>query len=105
MASFANAENRLIPDPVSYSDWFDQADERRRRTAVGSRRYAEVAGKVGEPSWHHFLDPETGELMPLATLRTEGSRARERRVNRVQKLLAQRREHIRQVQVYGFLAG
>ncbi len=105
LATFANASDQLIPDPVAYGDWFAQADERRRKTAVGSRRYSLVRGTLGQdPDWAHFLDPESGELLPLATLKNEGHSDRAERVNRVRALMAHRRELIKQVQTYGFLA-
>src|SRR5439155_108240 len=104
LATFASAEGQLVPDPVAYSEWFDQADERRRRTAVGSRRYALVRDTAGaEPDWAHFLDPEDGELLPLAVLQTEDAGARADRINRVRQLMGERRELIKQVQTYGFL--
>lgn len=94
-----------MPDPVAYSDWFAQADEKRRRTAVGSRRYAAVKDLVGDnPDWSHFLDPESGQLLSLDRIKSEGLPARLDRVNRVQTLMAQRAHLIRQVQTFGFLA-
>lgn len=99
-----NADKLVGPDPVGYDDWFSLADERRQRTAVGSRRFQAVKGLVGKPEWGHFIDPETGHLLHKDTLAAEGEAARAARLKRVRELLAGRREAIRQVRTFGFLA-
>jgi hypothetical protein len=77
------------PDHVVYSDWWRSADERRRRVAVGTRRYSLVRDLLGaEPEWEHFVDPETGQLLGHAELRGEEPKDRHARVNRVRHVLA-----------------
>ena len=45
-----------------FADWFTQADERRRKLAVGARRYAEVEAEMGrQPVLADFVD-EAGQL-------------------------------------------
>ena len=45
-----------------FADWFDQADERRRKLAVGVRRYEEMAAELGrQPVLADFVD-EAGLL-------------------------------------------
>lgn len=78
-----------------YSDWFARADERRRRIAVGARRYALVQGQEKSPGWESFLDPTSGQLLPLATLRAETPTQRRERVAKVRALVANRREQLR----------
>lgn len=101
LARFRNAAEKIIPDPVSYADWFEQAGEERQRTAVGSRRFNTVA-ELTTPSWASFIDPETGDLMSLDDLRAESAAERAERINQVQALVNQRREQLRQVQRFGF---
>ena len=45
--TFTNAADQLVPDPAIYSEWFDQADEARRKLAVGARRYAIAQQQLG----------------------------------------------------------
>jgi hypothetical protein len=104
MAIFHNAASRVIPDPHEYGTWFQRADERRRRLAVGSRRYSEVQKALGhEPSWEHFLNPETGALLPRKILQAESMADRALRVHRVRGLLAQRKADLAAVATYGFV--
>lgn len=100
---FTNNAGKVIPDPDSYSQWFARADERRRRLAVGSRRYETVVRLGGgkQPTWSDFLDGD-GELVPLATLRQETPDEREERRTSVQKMLLRRREDFRRLSTFGF---
>ena len=55
-------QGKIIPDMGAWADWFNQADERRRKLAVGARRYAEVEAKMGrQPVLADFVD-EAGLL-------------------------------------------
>ena len=45
-AELTNASGDSIPDPLEYAEWFDEADEGRRKLAVGKRRYDEVKKKL-----------------------------------------------------------
>ena len=47
LALFTNADNQIIPDSSVYADWWEnKADERRKRIAVGSRKYSLVKQQV-----------------------------------------------------------
>lgn len=103
VAEFRTATDKTIPDPAVYSEWFDQADEPRRRLAVGTRRYSAVADKLGkEPGWEHFVTPD-GDLVPLGRLKAETAKQREKRADAVRAVMAERRELVREVGARGFL--
>lgn len=101
---FQNIRGSLIPDPISYSDWFSQADEKRRRLAVGTRRYNAVATSMhGDPDWAAFLDPVTGDLVPLARLESETWLERESRARKVREKLLALRSQLGELSTVGFL--
>ncbi len=81
------------PEPLVYHDWFAKASERRRRLAVGSRRYDLVRNLSGEdaPGWEHFLDTDTGRLLGADALRGESAAERVARLAATRELLAARR--------------
>lgn len=100
---FVDNSHAVIPDPSVYSDWFRGADLRSRRLAVGSRRYAVVSDRLGTtPEFEHFIDPETGQPLTIAELKRETPVQRAERVAKVRALVAQRREAIRTVAMFGF---
>lgn len=101
----ANADMLIGPDPVAYGEWFAAADERRRATAVGAKRLLAVKQITGgKIEWGHFIDPETGHLLPVAVLQGETKAARAARLKRVNALLAKRAADINSVRTFGFLA-
>ena len=101
---FADAAAQLIPDPAVYSDWFAGATERERKTAVGSRRYNWARGELGRsPQWPDFLDPDTGDLVPLPQLRAETAAERVLRAGRAVALLSERGLLARLAALLGFL--
>lgn len=101
-AVFKNAESEVAPDPLEYSNWFNQADERRRSLAVGPRRYSAIKEKLGSnPPWSAFIDPESGSLMPLQALRREPSEIRTKRMATVSEAIAKRGEMLRRVLTFG----
>lgn len=103
LAEFANAAEQPIPDPVIYSDWFDRADEKRRSLSVGARKLATVQKSIGgRPSYEHFVDPATGEIMKLEALKNESPEDRTARVAAVRQEMDKRRRLIRQVKAFGF---
>lgn len=90
--TFKNDSGSRIPDPVAYEDWFRRADERRRRKAVGSRRYDVVKKQKPEgqqPEWSDFIGKD-GKLIPVTVLKQGGESALARKVE-VGVMLAQRR--------------
>ncbi len=96
MALFTTAKDKIIPDPVVYSQWFDGADDKRRRLAVGARRYEVVRDRLDGrlPSWGDFLDPNSGKLMHVETLRREPDADRFTRRAAVAELMAERKRAI-----------
>lgn len=101
-AVFTNAQHEMVPDPLLYQEWFERADEPRRRLAVGTRRYAVVKERFGEnPPWAAFIDPDSGSLMPMRTLADEGAAQRAERMSEVSAAVAKRGEMLRQVLTYG----
>ena len=101
---FANAAEKVIPDPAVYSDWFAQADDRRRKLAVGAARYATVAERTGgRPGWEDFLDPQTGRLLTTTELQQEEVMDRVRRSEDVKRLIAERKHATREVAMFGFV--
>ena len=96
---------RPVPDPLTYGRWFDEADEKRRRIAVGTRRYSAVAEDEGEPEWAHFIDPSDGDLLPLDALRAETADARRGRVAKVKAMLGERARLARAAAAHGGALG
>ena len=100
LAAFATAP---VPDPAVYADWFASADERRRRLAVGAKRYSTLAAKLGrKPSYADFLD-ETGRLLPTDQLKAETATQRAKRVAKVNAEIAHRRQVKQDVARLGFV--
>ena len=106
-ALFTDNDKKLVPDPITYDDWFQTASDQERSWAVGSRRLATVTAqlKSGESlSWAHFLDPNTGQLVPLQKLQAEGPKRRENRIGKVNDAIDQRRQLVAQVARFGYLS-
>jgi len=102
---FTTATGALVTAPDVYSDWFANADEPRRRLAVGTRRYSLLKNTLGaHPSWEHFLDTD-GSLLSVDSLATETDQQRADRLAKVRAALAHRRTLTRQVRQYGFVPG
>jgi len=105
-ALFTDNDHKLVQDPNVYSDWFANASDQERRWAVGARRLSAItaglpAGQA--PTWAHFIDPATGQLLQLERLIAETPARREARMNRVAEVLAERERLARQVQRFGYL--
>ena len=105
-ALFTDNDHKLVQDPNVYSDWFANASDQERRWAVGARRLSAItaglpAGQA--PTWAHFIDPTTGQLLQLERLTAETPARREARMNRVAEVLAERERLARQVQRFGYL--
>lgn len=92
---------KLTPSPAVYSDWWTKADQRRRELAVGARRLATVQASEKSPEWEHFIDPETGSLLPVDTLKGESTADRASRLARGQEATRRAREQIRAVSTTG----
>jgi len=107
LAAFETATKGLIPDPASYADWWRQASERERMTAVGVRRYQIMRDKLAglpaprTPEWQDFIDHE-GRLIPPEKLQAESAEQRAERRRRVDLVLAQREKLFRQATGTGF---
>ena len=105
-ALFTDNDHKLVQDPNVYSDWFANASDQERRWAVGARRLSAItaglpAGQA--PTWAHFVDPTTGQLLQLERLTAETPARREARMARVAEVLAERERLARQVQRFGYL--
>lgn len=100
---FVNAADKLVPEPAVYSDWFSQVDDKRRKIAVGARRYSAVQQLTGgRPAWEDFVDPATGRLLTVDELESEGVLDRVRRAAEVRRLIDERRRQTQQVAQFGF---
>ena len=87
-ATFETATGQLIPDPASYTDWWQQAGERERMTAVGVRRYQTARQVLGSaPAWADFLHPD-GTLLSTDALKSETPAERAYRRTTVDGVLA-----------------
>ena len=103
MAVFRDGAEMAVPDPLVYSDWFQGADERRRRLAVGTRRYTAVRDKLSrEPEYADFIDHESGLLIPVSVLADEDSAEHAQRVGKVRAAFHQRAKDLASVATYGF---
>jgi hypothetical protein len=102
---FQDAADHLIPDPLTFSQWFSRADETRRKLAVGVRRYATAKEILGHaPQWEDLLDPTSGRLLSLAELQDESPGERMMRVNKARALINQRGRQRAQVARMGFVS-
>lgn len=105
LAVFTTNAGKVIPDPVTYSEWFEKrATERQKRQAMGSRKYSRVKKLLGEqpPTWEHFVD-EDGLPLSLAQIEHEGPEKRAERLGKVRAMVAERERLIRQTSTFGFL--
>lgn len=107
MAVFRDAEHKAVADPITYAEWFQRADDKRRRLAVGSRKYAAMQAAMdrteGPIAWEHFLDAKTAEPISLQRIKRETPEQRARRVEKVRQLIADRRRLLQQAGTFGFL--
>lgn len=107
-AAFSNEKGQHIPDPAAYDQWFKQADEPRRRQAVGSGRYDVVKRRTAttgdKPEWKDFIKPD-GSLVPVQTLKRETAAVASERKIEVAVMLAQRENLFRQIAMRPFTIG
>ena len=108
-SEFENADGEPIPDPQTYSQWFDEADEGRRKLAVGVRRYAAVVkrlqqrGEKRSPKWTDFIDGN-GVLLTLKHIAEETPTDQIFRLLNIDSLIASRADLIAKMRAAGFLA-
>jgi SPP1 gp7 family putative phage head morphogenesis protein len=103
MAVFTTNAGKVVPDPSVYADWFQQADVRRQRIAVGARKHAWATEQFGKDfGWETFVSP-TGHPLSLKALKAESDQARAKRIAKVRDVMAQRRDLIRTTSTFGFL--
>jgi hypothetical protein len=101
---FINAADKVIPDPLVYSDWFNDADDRRRKLAVGVDRYQAGSEVQPRPGWELFIDPETGRVLTPAEIRAETPAERGTRLAAVRAIIQRRAQQKAEVAVQGFLS-
>lgn len=99
---FTGAAGRLVPDPLSYAEWFKQADVRRQKVSVGAQRYNAAAAVLGRAPAYEDLVTHGGELLPLHELKGESAVQRMERVAKVRVDMIRRREMARQTAIFGF---
>lgn len=104
LAVFTTNAKKVVPDPQHWSEWFQKADDRRRRIAVGVRRLRAAEQIVGKDNltYAHLVN-EKGHLLSIKHLESESPEARAERVAKVQTLFQHRAELIRQTSTFGFL--
>lgn len=104
-AIFQNTDGANIPDPAAYDKWFDQADDGQRKLAAGTRRYNDMAERLGgvrNPEWTDFVDPETGSLLSRNQLSRETDAEREDRRRANEELFRRREAMLKEVALRGF---
>lgn len=95
---FQQAQGSLVPDPDTYGSWWKQADDRRRKIAVGVRRYLTMLDRLQrEPDWIEFMDPDTGGLLSVEQLKAETVSERNERVGRMRQVIGERRDELERV--------
>lgn len=99
---FTQAQGRLVPDPITYRDWFQRADVRRQKLSVGVQRYNTAAEVLGRAPHYEELVGFDGQLLGLTDLRSETPIQRAERVAKVRVEMLRRAEDIRQVATFGF---
>lgn len=93
-----------VPDPQVITDWYDSQLERVRRQAVTPTRYNVMQDKLGrDPQWAEFIDPDSGDLLPIEVLQAEAPAATMRRRFEVERRIAQRKDLLREVARFGFV--
>jgi SPP1 gp7 family putative phage head morphogenesis protein len=106
-AIFQNTDGANIPDPAAYDKWFDQADDGQRKLAAGTRRYNDMAERLGgvrNPEWTDFVDPETGSLLSRNQLSRETDAEREDRRRANEELFRRREAMLKEVAAKGYLS-
>jgi len=105
-----NASGLIIPDPLVYDEWFEQAPEPLRRKAVGVRRYEAMrqrmrehaeGGRTSKVDFFVFLNPSTGDLMPIEVLENETLLQLMKRRERGIRIFSRNREQLERVLVTG----
>lgn len=92
---FRQDQGALIPDGSTYGDWWKQADDRRRKIAVGVRRYLTMLDRLQrEPDWIEFMDPDTGGLLSVDQLKAETVSERNERVGKMRAVIGERRDEL-----------
>jgi SPP1 gp7 family putative phage head morphogenesis protein len=104
---YVDADQRVVSNPTNYEKWFDNADERRKKLAVGAGAYREMKKLNGgkEPSWPTFINPDTGSLLTLRQLRSEDPEERAARMLRVRLQLQQQEQQKQAIRTFGFIHG
>ena len=101
--AFETAQDDLIADPVVFSDWFDQVDDRKKKLAVGAKSYSLLQERLGTtPRWEQFVEPRTGNLLSTESLKNETPAQAWERTQEMRRLIDGRRVQTRQVLQLGF---
>lgn len=101
--TFHDAKGNLVPDQLTYADWWATATEKQRRAAVGSRRYDVVLAQSDNPQWIDFVSPK-GSLLSVEALKTESTQKRADRKERLRQVLRRNAKQRADVLQFGFVA-
>lgn len=104
-AVFTDNQDKLIPNPAVYTDWFANASDEDRRRVVGARRLKLIQNRLqpGEKlSWGHFVDPETGKLIDKDDLWGEPPTKQKERLEKFNDLMQKRKKLTQDVYTYGY---
>lgn len=113
-AAFRTAAGKLVPDPVSYRDWWAQQQGqeglRKRQRVVGVARYqavaqhlAQIAPDKATVDFEDFIGPD-GQLLPVAQLTRETYEQWAQRRRQVDLLLSRRAALYQEVATQAFVA-
>ena len=94
-AEFRTVSGEGIPDPLTFDQWFRDADPGRQKLAVGVRRFNVMKAKLGDsrlPEWTDFIE-EDGKLLKLETIQNETDLEAIQRIRKIQKVMDARREN------------
>lgn len=97
-----NVDGTVVPDVLTYADWFQTQPERMKRKAVGSKRFDAVTKKHGDNAgYQYFVHPEDGRLLTLPEIAAETAQETSQRVALVNKITMERRRERRDVLLWG----
>lgn len=100
-AAFQNNDGDGIPDPETYSQWFQQADPATRAEAVGKRRYAAMVKKLDrQPEYSDFIGQD-GKLLTVKHLQSESDFDHAQRRAAVDSDIQRRGDLFKQVKTFG----
>lgn len=98
-----DAKGMLVPDVLTYEDWWSRATEKQRRAAVGTRRYDAMAAQTDRPRWADFITAR-GELLSVERIGKETAQQRADRRAKLDAVLRRNAKQRADVLQFGFVA-